>query len=156
MTGMKTIVNALLRSPEGILMIRKPSTGFWFLPGGKLEPGESPEEGVVREVFEETGLRPLEMRLRGEFILRFVDNVKEERKLYTFEVSRWEGDVDFLCREGSLAWQKVEHLDFLPMPDGDRRAILELLGRESFLHGEFLYREDYTLVAHRLTGTLLV
>jgi len=153
---MKTIVNALLRSPEGILMIRKPSTGFWFLPGGKIEPGESLEEAVDREVFEETGLRSLEIRHRGEFTLRFVDDAKEPRRLYTFEVVRWEGDVDFLCREGSLAWQKVEYLDFLPMPDGDRRTILELLSGEPFLQGEFLYHTDYTLVAQRLTGTLPV
>ncbi len=52
---------AVVVDPAGrVLLVRRarpPSAGAWTLPGGRLEPGESPEEAVAREVLEETSLR---------------------------------------------------------------------------------------------------
>lgn len=53
-------VGALVCSDAGVLMVRQ--KGRWFAPGGMLEPGESPAEGAVREVREETGI---EIRIEG-------------------------------------------------------------------------------------------
>jgi ADP-ribose pyrophosphatase YjhB (NUDIX family) len=54
-------VGAVLVDGTGrVLLIRRgraPSIGSWTLPGGRLEPGESPEQAVLRELREETGLR---------------------------------------------------------------------------------------------------
>lgn len=53
-------VGAVVRDDAGrLLLIRRgqePSRGRWSLPGGRVEPGETPEQAVVREVREETGL----------------------------------------------------------------------------------------------------
>lgn len=53
-------VGALVRDAAGrLLLIQRghdPHRGRWTLPGGRIEPGEAPEEAVVREVIEETGL----------------------------------------------------------------------------------------------------
>jgi 8-oxo-dGTP diphosphatase len=53
-------VGAVVRDAAGrLLLIRRgqePSRGLWSLPGGRIEPGETPEQAVVREVHEETGL----------------------------------------------------------------------------------------------------
>ena len=53
-------VGAIVRDEEGrLLLIRRahaPSAGLWSLPGGRVEPGESAQDAVVREVAEETGL----------------------------------------------------------------------------------------------------
>lgn len=59
---------ALVRTPAGLLLVRRavePSRGMWGLPGGFVEADESPEEAVVRELAEETGLRGRVRRLVG-------------------------------------------------------------------------------------------
>jgi 8-oxo-dGTP diphosphatase len=54
-------VGAVVHDPAGRLLLiqrgREPSKGSWSLPGGRVEPGERPEEAVEREVLEEAGLR---------------------------------------------------------------------------------------------------
>jgi 8-oxo-dGTP diphosphatase len=54
-------VGAIVRDTEGrLLLIRRghpPGEGLWSIPGGRVEPGETDEEAVVRELAEETGLR---------------------------------------------------------------------------------------------------
>ena len=53
-------VGAVVHDASGRLLLvrrgRPPHAGFWSLPGGRIEPGESPEQAVEREVREETGL----------------------------------------------------------------------------------------------------
>lgn len=59
MIGVELCVGAVVRVGDDILLIRRgtpPGLGQWSLPGGRVEPGESVREAVVREVSEETGL----------------------------------------------------------------------------------------------------
>lgn len=69
---------------------RKPLKGYWSLPGGVLETGETAEEGVRREVFEETGLevRPVSLVTVFERILRDEKGAPE----YHYVL------LDYLCR----------------------------------------------------------
>jgi ADP-ribose pyrophosphatase YjhB (NUDIX family) len=60
-------VSAIILTPEGILLQRRSDNGFWGLPGGAVEPGESVIEAVVREVREETGLEVRPGRLVGVY-----------------------------------------------------------------------------------------
>jgi 8-oxo-dGTP pyrophosphatase MutT (NUDIX family) len=56
-------VAAIIRDQEGRLLLVEKHDGSWSLPAGAVEPGESPEEAVAREVREETGLRCLSTTL---------------------------------------------------------------------------------------------
>lgn len=61
-------VAALIRDGEGrILLQRRADDGRWNLPAGAVDPGESPDEAVVREVREETGLEVRPVRVAGVF-----------------------------------------------------------------------------------------
>src|SRR5256885_13739791 len=56
--------DALVRDACGrVLLVRRPDDGRWAMPGGWVDPGETPEQAVVREVAEETGLRVSAPRL---------------------------------------------------------------------------------------------
>ena len=56
----KPCVGALIVDQDKLLLVRRgaePFKGYWDIPGGFLEPGEHPEAGAMREIFEETGLQ---------------------------------------------------------------------------------------------------
>ncbi|MGC8916462.1 MAG: NUDIX domain-containing protein [Thermoanaerobaculum sp.] len=71
MTGPRLTVDALIVDPHrGVLLVQRkhpPFAGFWALPGGFVEEGESCEEAVVREVGEETGLTVEVVALLGVY-----------------------------------------------------------------------------------------
>lgn len=61
-------VDAVTRNDAGeLLLIKRSDNGLWALPGGQLDPLEPPALGLVREVFEETGLKVVPDRLLGIF-----------------------------------------------------------------------------------------
>ncbi|MFZ4296915.1 NUDIX hydrolase [Streptomyces cinereoruber] len=62
-----SVAGAVVREDGRLLAIRRADNGTWELPGGVLELGETPQEGVVREVFEETGVRVEVERLTGVY-----------------------------------------------------------------------------------------
>ena len=71
-----------------ILLIRRADNGLWAMPGGALEVGETPAEGVVREALEETGVHCKPVALVGVFDSRLCGTVSRHH-LYQFV---------FLCR----------------------------------------------------------
>ena len=61
-------VAGLLRDEAGrVLLVRRSDDGLWSLPAGGVDPGESPAQSMVREFWEETGLRVLPERIAGVF-----------------------------------------------------------------------------------------
>ncbi len=62
-----SVAGAVVRDDGRILVIRRADNGAWELPGGVLELAETPEDGVVREVWEETGIRVAVERLTGVY-----------------------------------------------------------------------------------------
>jgi 8-oxo-dGTP diphosphatase len=71
-SGHVACVGGIVRSPDGhLLLIRRgtePGRGLWSIPGGRVEPGESDHEAVVRELAEETGLTVEVGRLVGTVV----------------------------------------------------------------------------------------
>lgn len=122
--------------------------GKWIGVGGKIEENESPEECLLREVREETGLRLTSWRYRG--IVTFVSDLWEGEYMHLFTADGFEGTVGE-CDEGELQWVPREALPALPQWEGDR-IFLELLYRDAPFFSLKLSYEGDTLVSAQLDG----
>lgn len=118
--------------------------GKWNGLGGKMDPGESPEECVIREIREESGLILLEPRLRG--VLTFpAFKPGEDWLVFVFTADRFDGSLG-ACAEGELEWIPDEKLLSLPLWEGDR-TFLPWLAKKEFFSGKFTYI-DGRLASH--------
>lgn len=118
----------------------------WIGVGGKFEDKESPEECVVREAFEETGLTLTEFDYRG--IVTFVSDVWETEYMHLFVGKSFEGTLKE-CDEGVLEWVEKSKIKDLPLWEGDK-IFLDLLDKEvPFFSLKLVYQGD-TLIEHKL------
>ncbi len=100
----------------------------WIGIGGKFEPNESPDECLLREAREETGLTLTSWRCRG--IVTFLPNEPFEGEyMYLFTADGFEGEM-VECDEGDLQWVSRDFLDRLPKWEGDR-IFLDLLWQDA-------------------------
>lgn len=105
------------------------NAGKYIGVGGHVEDGESPDECIVREVFEETGYRLTDYRARG--LITFVMNdVVEYTVLYTAD--DFEGE-EKICDEGDLVWVEADRVLELPLWEGDRAFLCRLRNTTDFL-----------------------
>ncbi len=113
--------------------------------GGHIEHGEAPDECIVREALEETGLKLLHPRLRG--LLTFViDDIDEYTFLYT--CTDFEGTLKE-CNEGDLEWIEKERILDLPLWEGDRIFFKMLDEEESFFTLKLVYVHDKLVSAQK-------
>lgn len=89
----------------------------WIGVGGHFEDGESPEDCVLREVLEETGLTLTEYRYRG--IVTFVSDRDPCEYMHLFTATDWTGEWKD-CDEGDLEWIDKADLLSLTLWEGDR------------------------------------
>ncbi len=89
----------------------------WIGIGGKFEPGESPEDCLLREVREETGLTLTSWRYRG--LVTFVSDEWGTEYMHLFTADAFTGEVG-PCDEGVLEWVKKADFAALPQWEGDR------------------------------------
>ena len=113
--------------------------GKWIGVGGKFEVGESPEECMLREVREETGLILTRYAFRG--IVTFVSDVWGTEYMHLFTADRWEGE-EHPCDEGDLAWIEKDKVPSLPLWAGDRIFLSLLDGGAPFFSLKLIYRGD--------------
>ncbi len=99
----------------------------WIGIGGKFLPNESPDDCLLREAKEETGLRLTSWRCRG--IVTFLNDCCEGEYMYLFTADGFQGELAN-CDEGELCWVEREFLDTLPQWEGDK-IFLELLWKDA-------------------------
>ena len=110
----------IAQRPEG-----KPLAGLWEFPGGKVDPGERPEQTLIRELHEEIGVTVREACLAP---LTFASYAYEDFHLLMplYICRRWDGEV--IAREGQkLAWVRANKLRGYPMPPADIPLIPPLI-----------------------------
>lgn len=106
--------------------------------GGKLEPGESPDECVVREVKEESGLEMSNPVLRGIMTFPLFDGV-EDWYTFLYSASEYSGDI-LDSDEGELHWIKKESVEKLNLWEGDR-LFLDWMSKHEFFSAKFIYKD---------------
>ena len=117
----------------------------WIGIGGKFEEKESPEDCVIREALEETGLRLIRPLYRG--IITFVSDQYETEWMHLFTATEFDGDIKE-CDEGVLEWVDKETLYSLPMWEGDK-IFLDLIAKPSpFFSLKLSYQGDKLLSAY--------
>ena len=99
----------------------------WIGIGGKFEGEESPDECLLREVREETGLELTDWRCRG--VVTFLSDGCEGEFMYLFTADGFQGEPKE-CDEGDLQWVSREFLYNLPMWEGDK-IFLDLLWQDA-------------------------
>lgn len=104
--------------------------------GGKLEPGESPEACLRREVHEESGLTVEEARFRGLITFPRFDGL-DDWYTFVYVVPRFSG-APRSSAEGTLHWVRDEELSGLPLWPGDR-VFLPWLDRDGVFSATFRY-----------------
>ena len=137
---MQTTLCYIARGDRTLMLYRNkkkddPNAGKWIAVGGKLEFGESPEECMLREVREETGLRLTRWAYRG--LVTFVSgDWCEYMHLFTAEAPR--GDI-VDCDEGTLRWMRNDEIDALPAWEGDRIFLRLLREGHAFFSLKLVY-----------------
>jgi 8-oxo-dGTP diphosphatase len=112
--------------------------GKWNGLGGKFHPGESPEDCVTREVYEESGLMIKNPRLHG--IMTFPSfSAGEDWYVFVFTASDFQGKlIDSL--EGQLQWIDDNQIRSLNLWEGDR-IFLKWLEQDKFFSAKFIYEK---------------
>lgn len=102
----------IAKRPEG-----KPMAGLWEFPGGKVEPGETPEETLYRELYEELNIEPCVGCLAP---FTFASHTYEDFHLLMplYLCTHWDGALQ--AREGQeLKWVRAMRLGDYDMPEAD-------------------------------------
>lgn len=122
MSKLLLVVAAVLIDADGrVLIAKRPEgksmAGLWEFPGGKIEPGETPEDALIRELNEELGITVKKACLAP---LTFASHDYDDFHLLmpVYACRRWEGDV--VANDGQeLAWVRTLRLGDYPMPPAD-------------------------------------
>jgi 8-oxo-dGTP diphosphatase len=135
---------ALIDVDGRVLICQRPQgkqlAGLWEFPGGKVEPGETPEQCLIRELDEELGIKVAQACL-APFVFASHGYESFHLLMPLYLLRRWEGQVTRKEHE-ALAWVKPDKLTDYPMPPADEplvawlrdRALKRFLARRTRRH----------------------
>lgn len=118
----------------------------WLGVGGKLEDGESPEDCLLREVKEETGLTLKKYAYRG--FITFVSKQWGTEYMHLFTTTEYEGEIKE-CDEGNLEWVPKNRIENLNLWEGDKIFFRLLEESTGFFTLKLCYDED-KLIYHEV------
>ena len=123
--------------------------GKWVGIGGHLEEGETPDECLLREVREETGLILEDYRAVGD--IAFLSNAWPAEIMHLYHAKGFSGELLPDCNEGTLAWIDKREALSLPMWEGDRLFLERMEEGGNFFHMILIYEGD-TLKEYKVGG----
>ena len=115
------------------------NVGKWIGVGGKFERDETPEECLLREVKEETGLTLVKYKLRA--VITFISNEWETEYMYLFTANEFTGNLTD-CDEGMLEWVNKDDILNLNIWEGDRIFLKKMIEEDNFFTLKVMYEGD--------------
>ena len=137
-----TVLCYLKKDNQYLFMLRNKekndlNEGKWIGIGGHIEPGETKEEALIREVKEETGFTINSFSYRGEIL--FINNDYQEI-MYIFTSDDFTGEM-IECDEGELSWIDKDKILDLNLWEGDRYFLKPLLNSDKMIKMEMRYKD---------------
>lgn len=111
----------------------------WLGVGGKFDKDESPDECILREVKEETGLTLTSYQLRG--VMTFVSDIWETEYMFIYTADEFEGELAE-CSEGDLQWIKKTEVMNLKLWEGDKIFLKKLIDGDGFFTVKMEYEGE--------------
>lgn len=126
---------AIINEEGKVLLTRRLDNGQWCLPSGGMEPGESPSETVIREVFEETGLHVRVKRLVGVYsdpnqLVVYVDGNKVQIVAVHFEAEVTGGTLGVSNETSAFGYFSLEEMGRMEMLGHHKKRIEDTLARK--------------------------
>lgn len=155
-TQTKIAVIVILEAREHWLMLKRkypPNKDLYTPVGGKLESGESPRNGAIREVYEETGITIETMHYKG----LLVDSSPVD---YNWTCFIYQAKIQYIippyCSEGTLVWIPIDSLSQLPTPVSDPYLYpLILSGKPFFISATYSAENKLTALTEEISETKL-
>ena len=134
------------RKASKLLMILKKrgqGAGKWNVPGGKIHPGETAEQGAIRECQEETGLLPSDLKQVGILEFYFPESNSWDNICQVFISEKFSGTLVNDNEECSAQWIDINKIPFDQMWDDDKLWIPLLLANKTFHRVYFFDSADH-------------
>ncbi|MFA5360346.1 MAG: 8-oxo-dGTP diphosphatase [Patescibacteria group bacterium] len=117
--------------------------GKWNGPGGKVEPEETLEQSVIREVKEETGLDIKNLKKMAELEFYFINKEEWNQIAHVYVTKDFTGDIQ-VSEEGELKWFKINEIPYDKMWDDDPYWLPNILAGE-FMKIKFYFDQNSNL-----------
>lgn len=120
----------VLQKPDKqVLIVQRPKNkilaGLWEFPGGKMEPGEFPQETVVREFYEEISLT-IHAKDLEPFIFTSFDHGTFHLILLAFLCKKWQGQIELREQQEHYCWIPISELEKYSMPPANQIIVKRL------------------------------
>ncbi|MCU9593212.1 8-oxo-dGTP diphosphatase [Caldibacillus thermolactis] len=149
---MQRVANCIYVKDGNVLLLQKPRRNWWAIPGGKMEPTETVKQAVLREYWEETGIRIKDPQLKGiyTFLMKNDEGKIREWMMFNFYTNTGVGIQKEVTDEGILKWHSIKEIQHLPMAEGDRLIIQHAIEGNDVAFGAFEYTEDFQLLSYQI------
>ena len=136
-----------LKKDNKVLMLKftKKWGQVYAPPGGKFEIGESPLDCILREYYEETGLKLINPKLQGMSYWKD----KAEGIIFIYVAEEFEGNLNFKSEEGCIEWINIEDLSNLKQFPQNEKFTPYLFKKELF-EGKFLLDENCKALEYKI------